>query len=208
MSPSLIVFLLGALGLAVVWRRHLAAPSTHGFYRYFAFVGILALACRQALAWFQDPVSFRQLTSWLLLASSLALALTAGATLRRLGRPAGAIEPTKALVTEGIYRHIRHPLYASLILLAAGAWLKQVDWISTALMVGTFLAVLATARTEERELEAQFGDAYLSYRRQTGGFLPFGTARPTPSPNGPSDAGPASSPLRDARRDPRQGHEG
>ncbi|MCK7540462.1 MAG: hypothetical protein MZV63_61010 [Marinilabiliales bacterium] len=34
-------------------------------------------------------------------------------------------EKTTELVTSGIYRYIRHPMYSSLLLLAWGIWLKQ-----------------------------------------------------------------------------------
>jgi protein-S-isoprenylcysteine O-methyltransferase Ste14 len=172
MSPSLIVFLIGALGLAIVWRRHLAAPGSHGFYRFFAFTALLGLAAWNAPSWFVEPLSPIQMISWILLAGSLAVALIAGRTLRRFGRPVGGIERTTALVTSGIYGRVRHPLYGSLLLLAAGAWLKDVSWASSGLALFAAVAIVATAVAEERELEAQFGEAYAAYRGWTKRFLP------------------------------------
>jgi protein-S-isoprenylcysteine O-methyltransferase Ste14 len=172
MSPFLVVFLIGALALSIVWRRHLAAPGSHGFYRFFAFAAILGLAAWNAPFWFVEPVSPIQLISSILLAGSLAVALIAGRTLRRVGRPVGGIEPTTALVTSGIYGRVRHPLYGSLLLLAAGAWLKDVSWVSSGLALFAAVAIVATALAEERELEAQFGNAYRAYRGRTKRFLP------------------------------------
>jgi protein-S-isoprenylcysteine O-methyltransferase Ste14 len=172
MPPSVIVFLIGALGLAVAWRRHLAAPGSHGFYRLFAFTAILGLVAWNAPAWFVEPLSLIQWISWSFLAGTLAIAWVAGRKLRRLGRPVRGIEPTTALVTSGIYGLVRHPLYASLLLLVAGTWLKDVSWASSGLALMAAAGILATARAEERELEAQFGEAYREYRARTKRFLP------------------------------------
>jgi protein-S-isoprenylcysteine O-methyltransferase Ste14 len=82
------------------------------------------------------------------------------------------IEPTTALVTDGIYAHVRHPLYLSLVLLAAGIWLKDVTWAAGGWAVGAVAAILATAWAEEGELVAQFGEAYRAYRRRVRAFVP------------------------------------
>src|SRR3990170_3185349 len=160
MRAELIVFLLGAAGLAFVFRRYLTRPGRHEFWRLWAFVGLLGLVCLSARSWFVDAAPPGQLVSWILLVLSAGLAAVAGRQLRAGGRPERGIEPTTILVTEGIYRHLRHPLYLSLLLLAAGVWLKSASWASTAAAVGTALAIGQTARAEERELEAQFGEAY------------------------------------------------
>jgi protein-S-isoprenylcysteine O-methyltransferase Ste14 len=172
MAVGLLVFLSGSLILAVLWRRHLARPGSHGFFRYFAFVFLIGLTLLNGRAWLVDPLAGRQLVSWALLLSSAVLALVAGRTLRRLGRPASGIEPTTALVTSGIYAYIRHPLYASLLLLTTGVWLKDVTGPSTALFVLSWASVAATALAEEKELRGQFGGAYDAYSRRTKRFFP------------------------------------
>ena len=173
MSVELIFFLLGAVGLGFVFRRHLTRPGRHEFWRIWAFVGLLGLVCLGARSWFVDVARPGQLVSWVLLGMAAGLAALAGRQLRAGGGAEKGIEPTTILVTEGIYRHLRHPLYLSLLLLAAGAWLKSVSWASTAAAVGTALAIGQTARAEERELEAQFGEAYKDYRTRAKGIIPW-----------------------------------
>ena len=78
----------------------------------------------------------RQLASWALPLTSLLLAAHGFYLLRRVGKPDRSIEDatrlgiekTTRLVRSGAYRYIRHPLYASLLALAWGAFLKAPTW--------------------------------------------------------------------------------
>jgi protein-S-isoprenylcysteine O-methyltransferase Ste14 len=173
MSPELTVFLLGAVGLALVFRRYLTRPGRHEFWRLWAFVGLLGLACLSARSWFVDAARPGQLLSWIVLALSAGLAAVAGRQLRGKGHPETGIEPTTVLVTDGVYRHLRHPLYLSLLLLAAGVWLKSVSWVSTAAAAATVLAIGQTIRMEENELQAQFGEAYSEYKARVKAIIPW-----------------------------------
>jgi protein-S-isoprenylcysteine O-methyltransferase Ste14 len=101
--------------------------------------------------------------------------------LHRVGspRPAGeqssdyAWEHTGSLITTGIFRYIRHPMYASLLLLAWGAFLKSVSVTTSILVVVATLAVMATVRLEEVENLVRFGQAYRDYMERTRRFVPF-----------------------------------
>jgi isoprenylcysteine carboxyl methyltransferase (ICMT) family protein YpbQ len=78
-----------------------------------------------------------------LLLGSIPLAGHAIYLLRRTGMPKGSIETTTELVTGGVFRYIRHPLYASLILLGWGSALKYLSWPSLGLAcAGTLLFFL------------------------------------------------------------------
>jgi len=55
------------------------------------------------------------------------------------------------LVTEGIYRYIRHPMYSSLLLLAWGVFFKSFSWAALVLVLVATLALFATAKAEEAE---------------------------------------------------------
>lgn len=171
-AVSIIVFITGTLGLLWVWRRHLARPRRHEFWRIWGFVALLGLVCSNALAWFVSPFSPRQMISWALLILSGVVAMAGARQLHARGSPVTGIEPTTALVTDGIYAHVRHPLYLSLLLLAAGIWLKDVTWAASGWAVGAVAAILATARAEEGELMVQFGEAYRAYRKRVRGFIP------------------------------------
>jgi protein-S-isoprenylcysteine O-methyltransferase Ste14 len=108
--------------LAYLSRASLQVPQSHGFFRFFAAVFVLALILLNVEQWFVDPLSARQAVSWVLLAVSAALVLCGALTLRAVGNPSSertsdvpiaAIERTTALVGNGVYKYIRHPMYAS-----------------------------------------------------------------------------------------------
>jgi protein-S-isoprenylcysteine O-methyltransferase Ste14 len=107
------------------------------------------------------------------LAASLFLALHGFYLLRKTGEPNGQIEATTKLVTGGAYRFIRHPLYASLIFLAWGAYFKHPTWGTGLLVLINFLACVATAKMEEAECLEKFGDQYAVYMRSTKMFIPY-----------------------------------
>ena len=87
--------------------------------------------------------------------------------------PLVGIEKTTRLVTTGIFKYIRHPLYSSLLLLAWGVFFKNPSWAACGLAVGATAFLLATARTEEAENVRYFGSAYQAYMRQTKMFIPY-----------------------------------
>ncbi len=173
----------GALAALALSRRSLGRPGAHGFYRLFAFLAILALLPLALPHWFERPWSARQLVSWALLVGSIYPAVQGLALLRGRGRPRApqpgstllAFENTSALVTSGIYRWIRHPMYASLLALAWGVALKAVDApaVALALALAASAALVATARVEEAENLARFGAAYRAYMAHTRRFVPF-----------------------------------
>ena len=131
--------------------------------------------------WFSHPFGPLQIISWLLLIASLFLVLDAVYLLRTAGNPWDqhddetliGFEKTTTLVTCGVYRYIRHPMYASLLCLAWGIYLKDVSWISTALIVFATLFLISTARMEEKEDLQFFGSRYHDYMRRTKMFIPY-----------------------------------
>jgi protein-S-isoprenylcysteine O-methyltransferase Ste14 len=107
--------------------------------------------------------------------------LTLGGTLRlaavfALGRRFTglvAIQEGHRLKTSGLYRHIRHPSYAGLLLYMAGYVLVFRCWLGL-LLVAAMLAVLcARMNAEEMLLESEFGDEYALYRRRTWRLVPW-----------------------------------
>ncbi len=173
------LFLAATLALVVVSRRALLNVRSHGFYRFFAWEAIAALILWNAPFWFSDPFSVRQLFSWVVLILSLVV-LWQGVTQLRTGnqndtrsdRELFPFERTSTLVSSGIFRYIRHPLYASLLYLAWGAFLKDVSWISTVLLAVACVSLVATAKSDERECIQHFGLQYEEYRKRTKMFIP------------------------------------
>ncbi len=132
--------------------------------------------------WFADPASPRQLLSWLFLVASLVPVVLGVRQLLAFGRPDASVrrdpkqfdlEQTTALVTTGIYRWIRHPLYASLVYLAWGVFLKRADSVAAVLTVLATACMIATMLAEERENTAYFGPAYERYAASTKRMVPF-----------------------------------
>jgi protein-S-isoprenylcysteine O-methyltransferase Ste14 len=182
MSAAVVAaFLAGSAGLVYVSRGALRATRSHGFYRFFAWECLLALFLLNVGRWFRDPLSPAQLVSWPLLLISAFLALHAASQLRSSGRPGRTrtdasligIEKTTALVTEGVYRYIRHPLYSSLLFLGWGIFFKGITWPAAALAVAATILLAATARADEAECLEYFGAAYREYMQRTKMFIPF-----------------------------------
>ena len=168
-----IIFVIITAGILSFSRPFLRDPRSHGFFRFFAFEFLLLLILLNVDHWFADPFSLRQILSWLLLLSSLFLAIHGWHLLIAMGRPKDGFENTTALVLRGAYKYIRHPLYASLLLLAWGTFLKGPSLLSgsLALVISAFL--IAMARVEEAENLQKFGPDYERYMKSTRMFIPF-----------------------------------
>lgn len=175
-----IVFAVASLGIVFLSWKSLPKPQSHGFYRFFAFELLLVLLLSNIGYWFKAPYSILQLISWVFLWVSLFLAIYGFYLLRVIGKPRGAVqgssdlgfENTTNLVTIGAYRYIRHPLYTSLLLFAWGVFFKQPTLLNGILALGVSAFLTATAKTEEKENLARFGEAYSRYRKTTRMFIP------------------------------------
>ena len=77
------------------------------------------------------------------------------------------------LITRGVYRRVRHPMYTALFLYAAGQTLVVPNWIAGPSYL-IALALLCTYRVgvEERMMLDEFGDDYAAYVTTTNRFIP------------------------------------
>jgi protein-S-isoprenylcysteine O-methyltransferase Ste14 len=76
-------------------------------------------------------------------------------------------KPSTALVTGGIFRRLRNPMYVGLALGVAGIGIALAsDWTLVLLLPAAAVMHVGVVRREERYLEAKFGDAYRSYKAQ------------------------------------------
>jgi len=181
MVKGIVFIALSAVILCTSWKS-LRAPGSHGFYRFFAWEIILVLIFLNLDAWFRDPLSWHQLISWILLVVCVVPLVIGVRALAGQGKPAArresepqllAFEKTTSLVTTGIYRYIRHPLYSSLLFLAWGAFFKLPAWYGALLALAATGFLLATARADEAECIRFFGPAYETYMKRTARFVPF-----------------------------------
>ena len=131
---KILIFVVLSAPLAYISRVPLKTPRSHGFYRFFAWEFILALVLLNIDRWFYDPFSIHQLVSWVLLIATFVPGVPGIHLLITQGKPVSkrsddvaliGIEKTTRLVTTGVFKYIRHPLYCSLLLLAWGAFFKN-----------------------------------------------------------------------------------
>lgn len=168
-----LVFLLVTVGLTAYSFPYLNDHRSHGFFRYFAWEAILGLVLLNIEYWFADPFSPRQVFSWAALIVSLFMVVEGVRLMRVVGRPKGRLENTSELVSVGLFKYIRHPLYSSLLFLAWGAFLKDVSFASGVLVLAATLFLFATAKVEEDEDLRKFGARYAAYMKKTTRFVPF-----------------------------------
>ena len=117
---------------------------------------------------------------------SLPLALSGGAILtvglvvtiggdqqfKKARTPVTPLEAPQVLVTGGLYRYTRNPMYLGFALILAGAWLGLGALSS---LIGFLIFVILIDRWyipyEEARLTAIFGQAYRDYQRRVGRWL-------------------------------------
>ncbi|MCL5021228.1 MAG: hypothetical protein M1339_06155, partial [Bacteroidetes bacterium] len=135
-----------SLAVLFISRNGLRDRHSYGYYRFFALEFTLLSVVANLRVWFDDPLSIQQVISWLLLVCSLYLAVS-GFRLVEFSRAADGSNPGK-LVETGIYSHIRHPLYSSLIFLASAAFFKKPSLFSAILLFGSIYTTAVTATAD------------------------------------------------------------
>jgi protein-S-isoprenylcysteine O-methyltransferase Ste14 len=77
------------------------------------------------------------------------------------------------LITRGVYRHIRHPMYSALVLYSVGLALVIPNWVAGPANVIVFAILFALrVRAEERMMGEAFGDEYAVYSARTKRLVP------------------------------------
>jgi len=86
--------------------------------------------------------------------------------------PTSATRTEHKLVTNGVYRYIRHPLYTfgSSMFISFGMMADL--WFIAALGIFTFAIMAIRTPQEEANLIEKFGDEYREYMKRTGRYLP------------------------------------
>jgi protein-S-isoprenylcysteine O-methyltransferase Ste14 len=181
LTIKIIIFLIASFGIFWISRLALSNRQHHGFYRFFSWEVILILFLLNVNLWFKNPLSFRQIISWISLLISLGLIIAGVTSLQSQGKidknhmdvTLLGIEKTTLLVTTGIYHYIRHPFYSSLLFLGWGIFLKNLTWTGMFLVMINTILVFVTAQKEEAENIRFFGTLYQNYMDKTKLFVPF-----------------------------------
>jgi protein-S-isoprenylcysteine O-methyltransferase Ste14 len=76
------------------------------------------------------------------------------------------------LVTRGLYRFSRNPIYLAMFVSLAGFAFLVPTWLTLAVLAISVAAIQNQVREEERYLQRVYGDAYAAYARRVGRFVP------------------------------------
>jgi protein-S-isoprenylcysteine O-methyltransferase Ste14 len=176
-----IIFVVGTIWITFASRFALRKPGSHGYFRFFACECILGLFVLNMRFWNATPFVPQQILSRTLFIASLLLVLAAITQLHFSGKANSGrndaslfkFEKTTALVTTGVYRSTRHPMYCSLLLLCAGFFFKRPSVYGAMLVVVAGGFLVAAARAEEAENIDYFGEPYREYMQRSKMFIPF-----------------------------------
>ena len=109
----------------------------------------------------------------LVLAAALALFFHTHRTLGRFWSVTLEIRQSHQLITTGVYRHVRHPMYSAFFLWAIAQALLLPNWIAgPAGLVGFGTLFAFRVRREEHMMLQTFGDAYAAYAARTKRIIP------------------------------------
>ena len=158
-------------------------PGQHLREALFAVLAV-ALLAEAALA----AVAPRRLPGLVPLAPATAAVLRATGTVMVLGATAlmlaaqldlgaswrvGIDEGARpGLVTGGLYRYSRNPIYVAMLAALLGFALLLPSWISLGLLIGAGLGIRRHVRDEETYLARTYGEEYRRYAARVGRFVP------------------------------------
>ena len=123
------------------------------------------------------PTSFvhgglRWVAGSLIVLAGLFLNVAGFITQKRAGNDPIPFHPTTRIVSHGLYRFSRNPMYLGFGLWTLGiALLVNSIWMLLAVPIGLVLTDRFVIASEERYLERKFGEEYLSYKRRVGRWL-------------------------------------
>ena len=118
------------------------------------------------------PPPVRTLLGFAVLLGGFALLLAGSRQFARAGTSAPPWRPATALVTAGIYRRTRNPMYLGMTLIVLAIAILC-DSLGALVAVPVLVLVIQTRviAREERYLEGKFGDAYRQYRQRVRRWL-------------------------------------
>jgi protein-S-isoprenylcysteine O-methyltransferase Ste14 len=166
------------------WARRQFGLAADRYYRIvFNWVGLLSFLPVLALAGvLPGKTLYRLHLPWTLLTLGLqlcaVLAVAVGVMqigaasflgLRPLIVPVETTPPS--LVTTGLYRFVRHPLYTAGILFIWASPVMTTNLL--ALYIGATIYFVVGSLDEEYRMRREFGDAYREYCRRTPMLIPF-----------------------------------
>ena len=83
------------------------------------------------------------------------------------------IKKEHELVTKGIYKYVRHPIYGGIFIMINGALIVAGTYTFIIFLLGMLLVLESYAKREEKLLTKHFGKKYIDYMKMTKKFIPF-----------------------------------
>jgi protein-S-isoprenylcysteine O-methyltransferase Ste14 len=123
-------------------------------------------------ALYQPEAKIWQITGAVVLFGGLGLLIMAQLHLGaswRIGIEEGT---SPGLVTSGLYRFCRNPIFLAILITLTGYTVLVPTRLSLALLLGAFIGIRQQILTEEAYLLRTYGDGYRAYARRLGRFLP------------------------------------
>ncbi len=104
---------------------------------------------------------------WFAVVAGFAIMLTAAGLFREAGTDPKPWKTSTVLVTEGVYRWTRNPMYLGMALIYAGAALILNGLVALLLLIPLIFVIRREViDREEAYMEVRFGDAYRAYKDQ------------------------------------------
>ena len=117
---------------------------------------------------FSSPFHFYQWIALVIIISGIAILLYCIYHFAKYGRGTlSPADPTKKLVTKGLYRYSRNPMYLGVLLVLLGEMIFMRSFMLGAyLFLVTVLFLLYVVYFEERRLQKSFGEDYITYKKK------------------------------------------
>ena len=91
---------------------------------------------------------------------------------RRSGQDPTPWKPTPEILSAGVYRFTRNPMYVGMALLQGGIGVGLANgWVVALIPLALVLVYWTAVRHEEAYLERKFGETYVGYRRSVRRWL-------------------------------------
>lgn len=111
------------------------------------------------------PIPLRIVVGLVLFLLGLISGIVGSRTFHRIGTNVNPMQPALRLAEQGIFSHLRNPMYVGMGLAVLGIVVGfAFEWTLVALIVGALVMHFGVVLREERYLERKFGDEYRRYK--------------------------------------------
>jgi protein-S-isoprenylcysteine O-methyltransferase Ste14 len=126
----------------------------------------------------KDPEKLHLLSTWNVAGLSLfivgmSIAIVAVRTLKRFYSSTLVTREDHKLITHGVYRLARHPIYLGVLIAIMGVPVYAPSLIGFLILSLLIPIILFRIKMEEEMLTEYFGDEYQAYRKTTKKLIPF-----------------------------------